>query len=220
MRKLQIPLSCIALACALSGGFAHADERRPLIDWFAGKFRSEAPAPKKQPPKPPAAEVTYSGDVPPADGRAWVQMATSPDGGAADLVQTVIESARTSIRVAAYEFTSKRVAEALLRKHRAGVSVMVVVDKSQLDSKYTAATFLANQGVPVRVDSMYAIQHSKFIVVDADSVQTGSFNYTESASSRNGENVLVVWHHVALAKQYGDYWLRLWQESAPFPARY
>ena len=30
----------------------------------------------------------------------------------------------------------------------------------------TSATFLANMGIPVRVDSMHAIMHNKFIVVD------------------------------------------------------
>lgn len=198
---------------------------RPLLDWFGGKLglnNKTTTANTKAQPLPPGqvAEPVYTGLVPPADGRAWVQMATSPDGGGLDLVLTAIDSAKTSIRIAAYSFTSKPIAQALMRKQKTGVNVMVVMDKSQLQERYTSATFLANVGIPVRINSRYAIQHSKILIVDGDTVQTGSFNYTDAATRRNSENVLVVWHHPALAKQYNDYWLRLWGEGEPYVARY
>ena len=44
--------------------------------------------------------------------------------------------------------------------------------------------------------------HNKFMVVDGDAVQTGSFNYTTSAATRNAENVLVVQDSPELAKAY------------------
>lgn len=56
--------------------------------------------------------------------------------------------------------------------------------------------------------------------VDGDSVETGSFNYTDSAAHRNSENVLVIWHHPTLAKEYATYWQRLWEEGEPYRARY
>lgn len=77
---------------------------------------------------------------------------------------------------------------------------------------YTAATFLANQGVPVRVDYRYAILHDKFIVVDGETVETGSFNYTAVAEAHNAENVLVL-HDSAVAERFGKQWERLWAES-------
>ncbi len=89
-----------------------------------------------------------------------VQTAFSPDGGAEKLVIRVIRSAKESLQVAAYSFTSKEIASELLAAHKRGVQVYVVVDKRQLSEKYTAATFLANQGVPVRVDKEHAIQHN------------------------------------------------------------
>ncbi len=55
-----------------------------------------------------------------------------------------------------------------------------------------AATFLASEGVPVRVDSQYTIMHDKFIVVDGATVEEGSFNYTAAAENRNEENVLAL----------------------------
>src|SRR6202020_1339912 len=114
-------------------------------------------------------------------------------------------------RVAAYTFTSIPIASALVEAHQHGVDVKVVVDKSNATARYTAATFLANQGVLVRIDYRYAILHDKFIVVDGVTVETGSFNYTASAEHKNGENVLVL-HDSAVAQLYGQEWERLWGE--------
>lgn len=129
-------------------------------------------------------------------------VAFSPNGGATDLVVHTIESAHSIARVAAYSFTSKPIAEALLADARRGVDVRVVVDKSNATARYRAATFLANQGVPVRVDYQYAIMHDKFLVVDGESVETGSFNLTVAAESKNAENIIVL-HDPAVAERYG-----------------
>jgi phosphatidylserine/phosphatidylglycerophosphate/cardiolipin synthase-like enzyme len=147
------------------------------------------------------------------------EVAFSPDRGATALVVKTIEEAKQSIRVAAYSFTSKPIAEALLGAHKRGIDVEVVVDKSQATARYTAATFLANQGVLVRVDYRYSIMHDKFIVVDGVTVEEGSFNYTAAAESRNAENVLVL-HDASVAAKYGQEWDRLWTESETMRTRY
>ena len=61
--------------------------------------------------------------------------------------------------------------------------------------------------------------HDKFIVVDGQLVETGSFNFTSSAESRNAENVLVL-HDPVVAQRYGQEWGRLWAESEEMKARY
>jgi phosphatidylserine/phosphatidylglycerophosphate/cardiolipin synthase-like enzyme len=141
-----------------------------------------------------------------------VELAFSPDRGATELVVHTIESAKSTVRVAAYSFTSKPIATALLDAKRRGVDAEVVVDKSNATARYTPATFLANQGVPVRVGYRYAIMHDKFMVVDGATVETGSFNFTAAAEAKNAENVLVL-HDPAVAQRYGQEWDRLWSES-------
>lgn len=66
-----------------------------------------------------------------------IQVAFSPDRGATGLVVHTIESARHTVRVAAYSFTSKPIALALVADARRGVDVRVVVDKSQATARYT-----------------------------------------------------------------------------------
>ena len=96
----------------------------------------------------------------------------------------------------------------------------MVVDKSQKSERYTSATFLANMGIPVRVDSMHAIQHNKFIVVDGQHVENGSFNYTAAAEAKNAENALVNWNNSKLAAIYEANWQVHWNHSEAYRARY
>jgi phosphatidylserine/phosphatidylglycerophosphate/cardiolipin synthase-like enzyme len=133
-------------------------------------------------------------------------------GNALQTVVDVIDSADKELVMAAYSFTSKPVAEALVKAKKRGVSVKVVLDKSQESEKYTVATFLKNQEVPFVINRKYAIMHNKFIVVDGQIVQTGSFNYTSSASNRNAENVIVVRNRDAALK-YKKEFQRLWVEA-------
>jgi phosphatidylserine/phosphatidylglycerophosphate/cardiolipin synthase-like enzyme len=153
-------------------------------------------------------------------GAATVEVDFSPDMGATDLVVKAIGESRKTIRLAAYSFTSKPVAQALLNAHKRGVDVKVVVDKSQAKARYTSATFLANVGIPTRIDYKYAIMHNKFIVIDDVNVETGSFNFTSAAEHKNAENVIVLRNDPAVAKQYAEEWARLWEESETLEPRY
>ena len=71
----------------------------------------------------------------------------------------------------------------------------------------------------MRIDYHYAIMHDKFIVVDDDEVETGSFNFTGAAERRNAENALVL-HDPEIAGQYEREWQRLWEESEEMKAQY
>lgn len=149
-----------------------------------------------------------------------LEVAFSPNGGGTNLVIKVIRSAKTSIRVLAYSFTSAPIAKALVEAHKRGVDVQVVVDKSQKSQRYTSATFVANAGIPIRIDSKHAIAHNKVIIADGHTVQQGSFNYTKAAEESNGENVLVNWNNPELADVYLKDWKRHWDHSETVAARY
>jgi len=165
------------------------------------------------------AALTAGGPVTlPATGE--LEVAFSPHGGCTALVVKVINSAQHSIRVLAYSFTSAPIARALVEAHKRGVDVRVVVDKSQKSARYTSATFLANAGIPVRIDFKHAIAHNKVIVVDGHTVEQGSFNYTKAAENSNAENVLVNWDNRRLAEVYLRDWQRHWDHSEPVAARY
>ena len=151
---------------------------------------------------------------------ATVTAGFSPDGTAQALVLTTVGQSTRQLDVAAYSFTSKPVAEAILAAKQRGVRIRVMVDDKANREKYSAATYLANKGVEVRTNGNYAIQHNKFIVADRDTVETGSFNYTASADSRNAENVVVLEGIPAISSQYEIEFSRLWAESKPLMPGY
>ncbi len=148
-----------------------------------------------------------------------VEIGFSPDGGAEALVIRAIGSAQQEILVAAYSFTSKPIAQALLTAYKRGVQIRAVLDKSQRSERYSAATFLANQGISVRIDQKHAIQHNKYLVIDGHSVELGSFNYSRAAAERNAENVMVIWNQPEVARRYRSDWERLWDKAVPYAPR-
>jgi len=150
---------------------------------------------------------------------AGVMTGFSPGGTAQQVVLAAIGSAQVSIDMAAYSFTSKPIATALLTAQRRGVRVRVVAD-DKANSKYTSVTFLANQGVPVRLNDRYAAMHHKFMVIDGRSVQAGSFNYSASAHVRNAENALLLQDMPWVAADFSREFARLWDEGEPVLRRY
>ena len=145
-----------------------------------------------------------------------IEVAFSPNGGGASLIIRTIGEAKKTIQVQAYSFTNADIAKALLDAHKRGVNVRVVLDKSQETEKYTSATFLANAGVPVRIDDDFAIAHNKIMILDGETVITGSFNFTKAAEERNAENVLVIRGNRELAKLYLQNWQWRWDASEAY----
>ncbi len=94
--------------------------------------------------------------------------------------------------VQAYSFTSTPIAEALVRAHKRGVRVQVVFDKNQRSQTYSSADFLANASIPTLIDAAHAIANNKVMIIDNETVITGSFNFTKAAEQRNAENLLII----------------------------
>jgi len=116
----------------------------------------------------------------------------SPRGGCSVAIVKELDAAQTEILLQAYSFTSEPIAKALLAAKKRGVTVKVILDKSQRTQKYSAYTFLKNQGIPVYIDAAHAIAHNKIIIIDQETVITGSFNFTKAAEEKNAENLLIV----------------------------
>ncbi|WP_371601174.1 phospholipase D family protein [Pantoea sp. AV62] len=139
----------------------------------------------------------------------------SPGGTALSLILQFTGSARQSIDVAAYDFTSRSVAQALSATVARGVTARLVTDEKKSRDRWSLVSGLACTGVQVLVNGMYSIMHNKFIVADGGAVETGSFNYTSSAEKRNAENVLVITGEPEAALRYQTEFNRLWNESSP-----
>jgi len=138
----------------------------------------------------------------------------------------VIDSATKELRVLSYSFTSAPIVAALLRAKKRGVDVHVVADyknnvSSDSSGKSRAAlSALVNAGVDVRTISAYPIHHDKVIIADRQTVELGSFNYSDAAARKNSENVFVNWANPQLAEVYLRHFERNHRQSTEYELRY
>lgn len=149
----------------------------------------------------------------PALAEPGAENAFSPYQGATELVIRTIGTAKKSIHVAAYTFTSQPIAAALAEAHRHGIEVEIVLDKSQRRARYSALPYFLKSGIPTRINYNYAIMHDKFMVIDGTTLELGSFNYTKAAEEKNAENVLVLHRDTDVIRQYENQWQKLWAEA-------
>jgi phosphatidylserine/phosphatidylglycerophosphate/cardiolipin synthase-like enzyme len=136
---------------------------------------------------------------------ADIQACFTPDQDCQGLIVSEIGKSEKFILVQAYSFTSAPIAQALVEAHKRGVEVRAILDKSQRTERYSGATFLANAGIEVLIDAKHAIAHNKVMVLDGETVITGSFNFTKAAQERNAENLLVI-RDKHLAAMYASSW--------------
>ena len=129
----------------------------------------------------------------------------SPRGGCTQQIVDAIGSARRTILVQAYSFTSRPIADALIAAHGRGVTVELIADSSQRTERQSLIGRVAEAGIPVRIDAAHAIAHNKVMILDGETVLTGSFNFTRAAEERNAENLLII-RDRGLADRYTANW--------------
>ncbi|MCR3754806.1 MAG: hypothetical protein DMNBKLKJ_00253 [Candidatus Westeberhardia cardiocondylae] len=138
----------------------------------------------------------------------------SPGNSAKEIILHAIKDAKFSIDIAAYSFTSKPITLALIDAKNRGVKIRIVADKKSNTNKYTAITYLNNHEIPIKLNDKYSIMHNKFMIFDNVSLQTGSFNYTKNAVSRNAENIIYLINYSNVVNKYIYEFNRLWRESS------
>ena len=100
-----------------------------------------------------------------AGPRSWaraqpsIEVFFSPQGGCTEAVVRALNRATSTVLVQAYSFTSAPITKALVDAHRRGVTVQVILDRSQRTEKYLSADFVAHAGIPTYIDAAHAIAH-------------------------------------------------------------
>jgi phosphatidylserine/phosphatidylglycerophosphate/cardiolipin synthase-like enzyme len=146
------------------------------------------------------------------------QVYFSPMGGCTDAIVQEISQAKQEILVQAYSFTSKDIAKALVAAHKRGVRTVIILDKSNQSKRYSADDFTFNMGIPTYIDAKHATAHNKVMIIDKETVITGSFNFTKAAEERNAENLLIL-RSKELAERYIANWEKHKQHSQEYGGR-
>lgn len=145
----------------------------------------------------------------------------SPNRGGMDLVIGLINAAgdaRQPIDVAAYAFTSHRMARALHRALANGSTVRIAVDaKENVGKPYSVAyEFVGVPGAEVRYEDHWPAFHEKVTLVRGlNALEEGSMNYSDYGDTRNRENANLITKCPAGVRQYGKDFDDLWQQGTP-----
>lgn len=141
----------------------------------------------------------------------WV-IFTSEDGALEQAIIPLVGGAQSSIRFLAFSFTDYPLANAMITRAQAGVSVAGVYEN--VGSSTEAAEFrtLHCAGVPVRKDGNPSFMHNKVVIVDGRFVITGSMNFSTSAEESNDENVIIL-DNPEIASQYLQDFDRIWSRA-------
>ena len=165
-----------------------------------------APAPRATLPPaapPPVAEPGDSTALHRYKGEWYQLYFTNPSypdapenhvGGIDVHLAALLDTARQSIDLAAYDFDLENVANALASAAGRGVRVRMVTDTDTLTSAnpevQRAIGIVQAAGIPIVDDQRPAIMHDKFVVVDGVVVWTGSWNLTVGDTYRLNNNAI------------------------------
>jgi len=155
----------------------------------------------------------------PGYGAADIACFFSPRGGCTEAVVNQIRQARQQILVQAYSFTSQAIAAALVEAHSRGVQVVIILDKSQKSEQYSGADYVANSGIPTLIDSAHAIAHNKIMLIDGQTIITGSFNFTKNAEENNAETLLILRGRPDLYQAYENNFRHHYSHSQQYQGR-
>lgn len=151
-----------------------------------------------------------------------IQVGFSPEGSGLQLVLNTLQSAQHSIRMMAYSFTDPEVMKALVDAHRRGVDVKIVIDErgNRSQASLAAMNLMVNAGIGLRTNGHFPIQHDKVLIVDNQTVESGSYNFSRSAARKNSENVLVIHSVPVIASQYLAHWQSRWEMGTDWQSSY
>lgn len=139
----------------------------------------------------------------------------SPKGGCQEAILQELKAARREILVQAYSFTAEPLALAMVEAKKQGVTVEIVLDKSNELERYSDLKILMDNAMDVKIDHEHAIAHNKIIIIDKRVLITGSFNFTNQAEHENAENLMIIKGHPELVTWYRENFFKHREHSKP-----
>ncbi|XP_037828144.1 mitochondrial cardiolipin hydrolase [Lucilia sericata] len=141
-----------------------------------------------------------------------------------------VDSAKYSIDLAMYTFTSFELSQAFIRALKRGVLIRIISDKEMAYSSGSQIVSLTKAGVPIRCNTNTMFMHHKFCILDSplrvaaihkkqnksfdkgqnrSILMTGSLNWTMQGFGGNWENILITSNFEYINK-YSQEFERMW----------
>lgn len=122
-----------------------------------------------------------------------------------------LETAKASIDLCIAWFTNETLRDKLLEKQSEGCVVRVIRYKDGIN-KSKGVDLTGIDHLEIRGER-HGIMHRKFCVIDNQTVLDGSYNWTNSAETKNDEDINVHKNTLELASTYTREFNRLWNAN-------
>ncbi|XP_038618720.1 mitochondrial cardiolipin hydrolase [Tachyglossus aculeatus] len=154
------------------------------------------------------------GAAPPPDGPCRCPCRLPHGDSALSRLLRAVLSARSSLELCLFAFSSPQLGRAVQLLHQRGVRVRVVTDCDYMALNGSQIGRLRKAGIQVRHDQDVGYMHHKFAVIDKKLLITGSLNWTTQAIQNNRENVLIL-EDEEYVKPFLEEFERIWEEYNP-----
>ncbi|HEY0744463.1 MAG TPA: phospholipase D-like domain-containing protein [Chryseosolibacter sp.] len=142
----------------------------------------------------------------------------SPGDMCRNAITKQISMARQDLLVCVFTISDDIITESLITAHRRGVTIRLITDNEKSFDKGSDIQQLAREGITLRMDTSPNHMHHKFMIVDQQSVLTGSYNWTRGAARFNHENIIIT-KDPATARAFTHEFDKLWPTMAPYDLR-
>lgn len=126
----------------------------------------------------------------------------------------IINSSEKTLDIAIYSLTKQNIVNAIAKAQERGVTVRIITDKQESNSKYESKelAYLKKSNISIKINTHSGLMHLKTTIADNKIVTTGSYNYTEAATNKNDE-VLVVINNNDIASDWDKEFERMWNDN-------
>ena len=136
----------------------------------------------------------------------------------ADAIMDLLHEATSSIDGALYRFNHPGLAQALEEVADRGVRVRLLVDGNKYKESRTTQELLSGAIIPFRLafgrQGRGSKMHHKFVILDQQTVVTGSYNWTHESEEENQENLLIL-RDAHSVEAYTREFEALWEGAGP-----
>jgi phosphatidylserine/phosphatidylglycerophosphate/cardiolipin synthase-like enzyme len=136
----------------------------------------------------------------------------------AEAIERRLQATTKSIDAALYRLNSLRLAQALENAVLHGMSVRLVLDHHKYMRTPATRAILAGRRIPFRLSrgrkGRWSKMHHKFVILDGETVLTGSYNWTIESEEQNYENMFII-RDPSVVLPYAQEFEELWAASAP-----
>ncbi|MBC7372183.1 MAG: DUF1669 domain-containing protein [Bdellovibrionaceae bacterium] len=142
-----------------------------------------------------------------------LQTCFSPEDNCDKVILEYVAGAAKTIDIAIFNLSMDELHVALTEAKARGVKVRIVCDRNQATNVNSEIKAMITEGFDIRYGTQKGLMHNKFMIVDDTWVETGSYNYTFTASHLNSENQIYL-NDSAVVDRYQKDFLKVWATAA------